>query len=415
MRVLFVHQNFPGQYVHLIQRLAAEGGHTLVGLGIEPAGRPLPSGIQYCRYRLKRGNTPGIHPLALETESKLIRAEACAAAAVELRRQGFVPELICAHAGWGESLLLPDVWPGVPLLSYQEFFYQPQGFDVGFDPELQAPPDWASRGRLRLKNAALLLSLEASSWNLTPTHFQLSSFPRHWQRRFSVIHDGIDVAALQRPAPWPGEGVLAQGGLAAAAAAGAPLITFVNRRLEPYRGCHTLIRAIPTLHRLLPEAHLLIIGAQEGVSYGAPCPQGSWKERFMAEIAGRYDPERLHFTGPLPRAAFLAALQRSACHIYLSYPFVLSWSLLEAMACGRPVVASATAPVQEVIKAGEQGLLVDFFQPEALAQAVQKLVRDPGWAESLGAAARQRVSRRYDLEHCLHQHVTLLQRVAANR
>jgi glycosyltransferase involved in cell wall biosynthesis len=410
MKILFVHQGFPGQYCHILERLAQQGNHTLVGLGIEQPSRPLPEGVTYLRYRLPRGNTQGVHPWAVETETKMIRAEACAAAAFGLLQKGFIPDLICAHPGWGEALFLKDIWPAAPMLCYQEFFYQVHGFDLNFDSELQPKlDDWRAQARTRAKNVHLLLNLEVADWNVSATDFQRSSFPPHWQQRISVLHDGIDTRAAA-PDPDAPPLHLADG---LNLKRGEPIITFVNRRLEPYRGCHTFLRALPELQRLCPEAQVVIVGETKGVSYGAVCPDGEWKDRFLAEIEGRFHPSRVHFVGKLNHNKFLHLLQLSACHVYLTYPFVLSWSLLEAMSCGCAVVGSATAPVQEVIRDGENGLLVDFFRPDDLATAVASLLGDRERAEALGARARQTILQHYDIETCLPRHLALMDLVAS--
>ena len=361
MRLLFVHQSFPGQYRHILRALAAQKAHQIVGLGIEALAEPIPNGVTYLRYKLSRGNTSGLHEWLLDFDSKLIRGEACAAAASQLRDQGFRPDLICCHPGWGEALFLRDIWPDVPLLSYQEFFYNARGVDYDFDPELQGIPDWKSCARLRLKNANPLLMLQASTWNVTPTQFQRSTFPAEWQSRISVIHDGIDTNTAApdpavAPLTLPDSSVLEPG---------ESTITFVNRTIEPYRGCHTFIRAIPQIQRLNPKARIVVVGSTEGVSYGRSAPANSWRDVFLKEIEGKYNPGQVHFVGSLDYGKFLHLLKLSACHVYLSYPFVLSWSLLEAMSTGLPVVGSATPPVQEVICHGETGLLVDFFNPES--------------------------------------------------
>ena len=409
MRILFVHQSFPGQYRHIVRSLAAQGGHQLVALGIEPLQEPLPAGVTYVRYSLSRGTARDVHPWAAETETKVIRGEACAAAAHALQQQGFQPDLICAHPGWGEALFLRDLWPDVPLLSYQEFYYQARGFDYDFDPELQGPLEWQACAKLRTKNTNPLLMLEASSWNVAPTMFQRSSFPAHWQSRISVIHDGIDTrAAAPDPQVPPLE--LPDG---TTLHHGEPTITFVNRRIEPYRGCHTMIRAIPAIQQACPDARIVIVGGHEGVSYGSPPPVGTWRDLFLAQIRGQYDPSRVHFTGNLPYAPFLQLLKLTACHVYLTYPFVLSWSLLEAMSSGAPVVGSATPPVEEVIRDGENGLLVDFFSPAQLAEAVADLIHHRERAHALGCAARQTVLENYSLAHCVPRHLSLLQLVAS--
>ena len=228
MRVLFVHQNFPGQYIHIVQRLAQQGGHQIVALGIQSmdTSRMVPDSVHYFRYPLKRGNAEDAHPLVVETESKVIRAEAVAEAAWRLKGKGFVPDLICVHPGWGEALFLRTVWPEVPMLSYQEFFYQEHGFDTNFDSEFELERDWQRKAKLIMKNAYLHVTLEQSTWNISPTHFQASSFPEHWRSRISVIHDGVDMARAV-PDPSPAPMTLPDG---TRLEAGQPIVTFVNRR-----------------------------------------------------------------------------------------------------------------------------------------------------------------------------------------
>ena len=409
MKLLFVHQGFPGQYIHILRALDAQGGHQLVGLGIDEAAEELPASVQYFRYGLARGNQPGLHPWVQDIETKVIRAEACAHAATQMKQQGFTPDLICGHPGWGELLFLKDVWPKVPLLTYQEFFYNPRGFDYDFDPELQGELDWTDCARIRTKTANQLLNLEASSWCVTPTQFQRSSYPEAWRERISVIHDGIDTDKAA-PAKKPRAINLADGTVLKP---GEKIVTFVNRNLEPYRGCHTMIRAIPKLQQLVPDAKLLIVGNTTGVSYGGVCPEGEWKDVFLAEIDGQYDPSRVHFVGKVPYEQFIPILQLSQAHVYLTYPFVLSWSLLEAMSCSCAVVGSATAPVQDVIEDQRNGLLVDFFSPQQVAEAVAALLADRKLARRLGQAARETVLSRFRLASCVQRQLALMDLVAS--
>ena len=412
MNILFVHQNFPGQYIHVLRRLARLGGHQVLGLGIgeiDPL-KELPTGVSYLRYPLSQGNGAGVHPLARETETKVIRAEGVARAACRLRDQGFNPDLICVHPGWGEAMFLRAVWPDTPLLCYQEFFYREHGFDANFDPEFQdEKQEWGDAARLIMKNAYLQVTLEQATWNVSPTHFQASSFPAHWRTRMSVLHDGIDTNRAcpnpsAHPLTLPDGIVLVKGQL---------IITFVNRRLEPYRGCHTFIRSIPAIQACCPEARIVVVGSAKGVSYGSACPDGEWKDFFLKEIEGQYDPSRVHFTGTLPYSQFIQLLQLSACHVYLTYPFVMSWSLLEAMACGCAVVGSDTAPVKEVIRHGQNGLLVDFFSPGDLAAAVVEMLNDPERAAAFGVAARETVERSYELNACVTRQLALMDLVAS--
>ncbi len=410
MRILFVHQNFPGQYVHMVRALVAQGGHQLVGLRMVEGRQPLPQlqGVQVVGYRPRRGSTAQVHPWVGDVESKVIRGEACAEAVEQLLAKGFRPNLICGHPGWGECLFLKDLLPDVPLLTYQEFYYQARGLDLDFDPELQGALGWRDCARNRVKRASPLLSLMASDWGVSPTHFQRDTYPAPWRERISVIHDGIDLRQIDITAAVT-ELALPDGTLLRA---GEPTVTFVNRRLEPYRGCHTFLRAIPAIQAAQPQARVVIVGDTTGVSYGAACPQGEWKDVFLKEIAGQYDPAHVHFTGPLPYSNFLPLLRLSAVHVYLTYPFVLSWSLLEALASGCAVVGSATAPVQEVIGDGVNGLLVDFFSPGDLAAAVAELLAQPERRQQLGKAAAA-MARPYGLEVCVPRQLALLELVAS--
>lgn len=409
MNILFIHQNFPGQYRHVLKALAVSANRKIVALGIEALQEPIPAGVQAIRYGIHRRNAGDIHPWALETETKVIRGEACAGAAHQLSLAGFSPHLICAHPGWGESLFLREIWPDAPILHYQEFFYQSRGFDLDFDPATQGEASWQKAARSTMKNASLLVAIENGNWNVCPTAFQRSTFPAHWQESISVIHDGIDTNAAKpnpsvQPLKLPDGTKLRRG---------EPIITFVNRSIEPYRGCHTFIRAIPELQRRCPKARIVIVGRESGVSYGAVCPDGEWKDLFLREIEGQYDPSRVHFTGLLPYGPFLHLLQLSQAHVYLTYPFVLSWSLLEAMSTQCAIVGSATAPVQEVIQHGHNGLLVDFFDHQALAESVAELLQKRDLAETLGRNARATILKDYSLEQCVPRHLALMELVAS--
>jgi len=379
-------------------------------MGMQQPRSPLPKGVKHVIYGAARGNGQDVHPLALETESKVIRAEACAAAAEQLKHQGFRPDIICGHPGWGELLFLPYVWPGVPILMYQEFYYQVHGFDYDFDPEFQAELSWQKCAKAQMKNANTLLNLEAASWNVSPTSFQRSSFPERFHQRISVIHDGIDAGAAPAKANAGLSLTLRDG---QELRQGEPIVTFVNRTIEPYRGCHSFFRAIPQIQALQPNARIVIVGAEQGVSYGSVCPEGEWKDRFMAEIEGSYNPAQLHFAGSLDYNAFLTLLKLSQAHVYLTYPFVLSWSLLEAMSTACAIVGSATAPVKEVIQDGHNGLLVDFFSPNAIAEAVDQLLSDRKLAKKLGDQARADALARYSLERCLPRQLELIDLVAS--
>lgn len=385
-KYLFVHQNFPGQFVHVSAALTA-AGHKVVALGI--TGRKVP-GVEYVQYEPAR--PPGGGDVRGDLAAKLMRAEGCAAAMLALKTQGFQPDVIVAHPGWGEALFCKDIWPGARLIVFAEFYYTVDGSDFAFDPELQSDTP-AARMRLRIKNTALLHALAAADAAYAPTHWQKCQVPPEFRHKVEVIFDGIDTEVV-RPAP-EARVRLQRDDLELSRAN--EVITFVNRNLEPYRGFHSFMRALPGMLSRRPQAHVLIVG-RDGVSYGAqPKGGGSWRDVMLREVGARLPPDRVHFLGPLSYAQYLQVLQVSSCHVYLTYPFVLSWSCLESMAAGNVVVASDTAPVREVIDTGHNGLLTDFFDADALAEGVATVLAAPQDHAPLAKAARQTVQARYDL------------------
>ncbi|WP_288587253.1 glycosyltransferase family 4 protein [uncultured Methylobacterium sp.] len=405
MRALFVHQNFPGQYRHVAPALAARPGTEVVALGINPA--PALPGVRHVRYAVAGRSTPGIHPLAASFETATLRGEAAARAALALRAEGFSPDVICGHSGWGETLFLKDVWPRARLLTFAEFFYSAVGADSGFDPEFPAAEGDAFRTRAR--NAAQILAFEASDRLVSPTAWQASRIPAAFRDRLAVIHDGIDTDLL-RPDP---RARIRLGREQLPLGVGDEVVTFVNRNLEPYRGYHSFMRALPEILRRRPRARAVIVGGSD-TSYGARPPAGrTWRDIVLDEVRADLDLSRVHFVGKIPYRDYVDLLRVSAAHVYLTYPFVLSWSMLEAMALGACVVGSATPPVEEVIRHGENGLLVDFFSRRDIAEAVVSVLADPAAVAPVRAAARE-TALAYDLARvCLPAHLRLIGEVAA--
>jgi glycosyltransferase involved in cell wall biosynthesis len=412
LNILFIHQNFPGQFKHLAPALARLG-HKVVALHINPC-KPV-SGVELVRYGLASGNTQGVHRWLADLATKTLRAEAAWQAALRLRDQGFMPDVIVAHPGWGESLFMQQVWPAARIGIYCEFFYHPLGADVGFDPEFGAP-DADSACRLQMKNANYELHFPRAHAGIAPTHWQASLFPASFVSRITVMHDGIRTDNIQ---PDPTARIRVQTPLGVLSLGqDDEVITFVNRNLEPYRGYHQFMRALPALLKARPKARVVIIGGNE-VSYGAAPAPGTdgqartWRQVFLDEVKDDLDLSRVHFVGKVPYADFVRVLQVSTVHVYLTYPFVLSWSLLEAMSAGCAIVASDTAPVREAIRHGETGLLVDFFDPSALALQVAHLCQDPATRSRLGAQARAFAVQNYDLEsRCLPGQLAWVQQLA---
>jgi glycosyltransferase involved in cell wall biosynthesis len=401
MKILFIHQNFPAQFKHLAPALVKEG-HEVVAMSMKKKPPAEWEGVKIVPFTAQRGSTQGVHPWVSDFETKVIRGEACFRAAKTLKEEGFNPDVIIAHPGWGESLFLKDVWPEAKLGIYCEFFYSPHGSDVGFDPEFTTKKD-DDPCRLRIKNLSNALHFEVADSAISPTHWQASTFPEPFRSRISVIHDGIDTELL-KPNANASLTLKTRGGQSLLLRTGQEIVTFVNRNLEPYRGYHIFMRALPEMLKRRPNARFVLVGG-DGVSYGSKPPKGSWKEIFSREVRGQIsdaDWSRVHFVGHLPYEHFISLLQLSMVHVYWTYPFVLSWSLLESMSAGCSIVASNTQPLHEAIKHGETGRLVDFFDIEGMCNEVCELLDNEPERKRLSANARQFAREHYDLQtRCL--------------
>jgi len=394
MNIIFIHQNFPAQFKHLAPALV-KAGHDVTALVLARIDAKAWNGVKFVRYSLNRANAKDAHPWTIDFESKIIRGEACLQIALQLKKQGYYPDVIVAHPGWGESLFLKEVWPEAKLNLYCEFFYHTRGADVGFDPEFSSNNP-ADAGRVALKNANMLLQFQHADAGISPTHWQASTFPPHIREKISVIHDGIDTEILS---PNSNVNFLLDNGTSLNR--NDEVITFVNRALEPYRGFHTFMRSLPELLAVRPDAQVLIVG-KEGVSYGPlPPDTRSWKRIISEEILPRLTPQqraRIHFLGTIDYTRFIKLLQVSRVHVYLTYPFVLSWSLIEAMSVGCSIVASDTQPLHEAIRQDKTGRLVNFFDASALAESITGLLEDEESRRVLGQAAREFAKENYDLK-----------------
>lgn len=413
MNILFIHQNFPGQFKNLAPELARLG-HRCVALTLRVKKPTQWQGVHILPYVIKRKQGEGTHPWLRDLDTKVIRAEACMAAAQELKAKGFSPDVIVAHPGWGESMFLRDVWPEARIGLYYELFYQSGVGEIGFDPEFPNPAGPLDPLRLRLKNLNNALHYPIGDLGISPTRYQAGTYPQKYQDRISIIHDGIDTQQAVPNAVAQFE--LPDGRLLTRAD---EVVTFVNRNLEPYRGYHVFMRALPNLLRERPHAQVVIVGG-EGHSYGAAAPNGqSWKQIFIDEVRGDItdaDWQRVHFVGKLPYDRFLLMLQVSRVHTYLTYPFVLSWSLLEAMSIGAAIVASDVAPVREVIRHDETGRLVDFFDQATLVAEICDLLEDDAERKRLGHAARDLILSDYDLRRvCLPRQLAWIERLAKEK
>jgi glycosyltransferase involved in cell wall biosynthesis len=401
MNVLFVHNNFPAQYRYLARALSRDKNIKMVAIGSNTS-RAVP-GVQLRKYVLGSPDVAGTHPFARRFDLECQRGEQVLYALSSLVAAGFAPDVILAHPGWGETLPLRIMFPKARLMVYCEFFYGNQGRDVNFDPEF---PKAGLDGHigLKLKNATTLLALDDADFGVSPTEWQRSTFPVQYQDKIATIHEGVDVD-LVRPDPasifdLPSGRKLKHGD---------EVVTFVVRSLEPLRGYHVFMRALPRIMAERPNALVVVVGG-EGPAYGLPPPPGTnWKSTFYNEIAPLIDQSRLHFVGHLAYGDYLKLLQISSAHVYLTYPFVLSWSFLEAMSAGCLVIGSDTAPVREIIKDGRNGFLVPFFDTDALADRVVEVLADPSEFMQMRLAARQHMMENFDMERvCIPKMIELM-------
>jgi glycosyltransferase involved in cell wall biosynthesis len=402
LKLLFVHQNFPGQFLHLAPEMQRRGHDVRA---IADAANPKPSPVPVLGYTHRVTKPDRAATRLGRTYTEMAdRGVTVARFAQGMRDKGYVPDVIYGHSGWGETLFLKEVWPEAKLLVFAEFYYRGRGADTGFDPETQTRGfDQAliAQGRA----AYLAQALAHADLGLSPTRWQASTHPPALRRTIRVIFDGVDCNRLTpNPAArfaLPDGQVLTPGD---------EVLTFVSRSLEPYRGFHTFLRALPAVLSARPNARVVIVGDEGGVSYGhMPEGGGTWKDLLLREVQGQLDLSRVHFIGRVPYDRLVDLFHVSRAHAYLTYPFVLSWSMVEAMAAGVVLVGSRTPPVEELVTDGVTGRLVDFFDVPGWSAALTDALARPEAHLPLRAAARALALERYDLRRvCLPQQVDLL-------
>ncbi len=407
MKYLFVHQNFPGQYLHIVRHLVASRQHDVVFL-TEPNANQIP-GVRKVPYPKPNGPAAETHVVARELDGAVRRAELVAHTAANLKQLGFEPDIIIGHHGWGEMLNLCDVWPDKPMLGYLEFYYSTDGIDVGFDPEFPTLP--SDYPRIRAKNAVNLLALSLNAHAQTPTKWQLSTYPDWARERITLLPEGVNLDVCKPNAQVRRRNLVIAG---TTIRPNEKLVTYVARDLEPYRGFHTMMRAVPDMLRARKDLRVVMVGG-DGVSYGMPPAEGTWRQKMLAELGDGIDPKRVLFPGRLEYGTYLAMLQRSDAHVYLTYPFVASWSLREALATGCVVIASDTPTVREFVTHGQNGLLVSFFDTKGLADTVLRVLEDAPLARHLRENARHYAEQNLAMAHYLAAYEAIIGRLAGGR
>jgi glycosyltransferase involved in cell wall biosynthesis len=394
LNILFVHQNMPGQFKHLAPYLAAKGNQVVFLTQRQDMTIP---GVRTVSYAKPRDAGAATHHYVRSFENGVRAAQEVVRTLQELRREGFIPDIVIAHSGWGETLFIKDVYPRVPLLVFSEFYYRKE--ELYFQQDREVTLDQVCR--MRSRNAGFLLSLEACDAAITPTYWQKLVQPRVFHDKLHVIFDGIDTTIVK-----PKASAVFQLPDGRKLTRGDEVVTYVARNLEPYRGFPSFMRALPQILALRPQAQVVVVGGDK-TSYGnAPANGKTWRESMLEEVP--IDLARVHFIPKLAYSQYLSLLQISSAHIYLTYPFVLSWSFMEAMAAGCLVIGSATKPVEEVIVNGVNGLLTDFHSPDDIAYSVANALAAGGAHDALRASARTTVQNRYDLQICINKQFSLI-------
>lgn len=387
--ILFIHENFPAQFGGIARYLAARGWRVVFATAAEHVpddarDHELLPNVRVVRYKTAREASPNIHPYLRGTEKAVLNGQAFARLGAALNKGGFDPDVIVAHSGWGSGSLARIVWPEARLIQYLEWWYNREPVDQ--EPTLMPSnrEDFAAKALCR--NLPFLLDVQSANAILVPTQFQADQMPHMLQPRIEVIHDGID-AGFFRPSAADDVQFSTRG-----LPDDAPIITYATRGMEPMRGFPQFMEAWSKLQHQRPDLHCVIAGRNR-VCYGSQLPEGQSYKAAMLE-AHEYDMSRLHFVGHLPSTRYRALLQRSSAHVYLTLPFVLSWSLIEAMLVEAPIVASNTAPIKEVAPDSTVSY-VDLHSCEQICEAITQLLGNSKQATILGQSARQHAIKRY--------------------
>ena len=402
MKILFIHPNFPAQFWHISKALAEMGDQVLY-LTTRTNGNHL-GGVRVALYKREREISPQTHPYLQPMEEAMNDGMSVAHALVKLRDEHhFKPDVIVAHTGWGSTLYCKDVYPDVPLVGYFEWYYNSVGGDAAFFPGETMTLD--GQMRIRTRDSFHLLNLEACDVRFTPTQWQKSQFPEKYRDGMVVVHEGIDTEFCR---PAPGKKMVlpkTEHSEALDLSKCKEIVTYVSRGFEPYRGYPQFISAVSLLLKRRPKLHVVVVGTDTSC-YGDAPAKGTWKEYVDERV--KYDKSRVHFVGHLLRPEYQTVLQASTVHVYLTRPFILSWSCLEAMSFGCAMVGSKTTPVEEVIEDGKNGLLANFRSPQHLAMRVEELLNNPALRKKLGKAARETILTRYNLRDCVQKQIDMV-------
>lgn len=410
-QILFVHQNFPGQYRYLSRYYAQHNEWDAIAVGerqcIERQLRVIPKNITLLAYDMPKRSPENISSRLKSFSSYVDRADVLEQLLLRQKHQGLAPDVILAHPGWGEAMYLKEIFPNAKLICFFEYYFSTTDNNIGFDPDIGSSLN--QQISYRMANTTSLISLGAADVGVCPTHWQLSTFPKEYQQNIDVIHDGVDTVNV-KPQPCRELTLTDLSGRAVTLSDNDEVVSYSVRNLEPSRGFHRFMRALPSLQKTRPNAYFVVIGGDDK-SYSGTHPSGKcWREILLDEVQDKLDMQRIIFAGKIPYASLLTVFSITRLHIYLTTPFVLSWSLLEAMACEAPILASATPPVEEVVNDGENGILFDYFSIEDMVEKANVLLDDADKRSHIGKQARRHIIKHYDLQTiCLPQHVKMIE------
>lgn len=396
MRILFIHRNFPAQFRQLAAYLAQDKNNQVVYLTNRKDFQI--QGITKVIYEVAREVKPETHNYMRFYEESILHGQGALREALKLRAQGFMPDVIIGHS-WGQSMFIKDVYPEVPYIAHIEWFYNAENSDVDFISE----PDIDAKARTRVKNSHILVDLYSCDKVITPTKWQLAQIPKDYHNKASVIHEGVDTEFFK-----PDENVAFKLPEITLTREN-EVITYATRGMEPYRGFPQFMEAAAIIQKRRPNCHIVIAG-EDRVCYGPKLPEGKTFKGVMLEKLD-FDLSRIHFTGSLPYSEYVKLLQVSSVNIYLTYPFVLSWSMLETMSCGGLVLASGTPPVKEVIEDNFNGILFDFFKPQEIVDKVDEILENREKFDYLRINARKTIVENYDLRKMLQKQIDLINEV----
>lgn len=398
MRILIVHKNFPAQFRHLAEFFGRETDSEVVFLTQNLRPEWVIPGVKKVLFSTEDLADP-IHSFAHGFDAMCRQGVAVLEACKRLRSKGFIPDVIIGHSGWGQTIFLRDVYPDAAFVGYFEWYYNAKSKDSLFDGKTFSEEVLA---QMRCLNTPMLHDLVSCDQGVTPTNWQRCQFPLEFQKKLVPVHEGINTQFF-----CPKSVCLDLPGIDLTGAK--ELVTYCSRGLEPYRGFPQFYESLPSILEARPGCHVLIVG-EDRVCYGSPLPEGrSYKHEMMKKVS--VDKSRVHFTGSLPYGMYRNVLQASSVHVYLTRPFVLSWSLLEAMSCGCLIVASNTDPVTEVIRHGTNGLLTSFNSPNKIALDVISALADKRNLQILRDNARSTILERYSVDKCLPTLISMFDNV----